>query len=174
MVSVLCLMDLYMMVYCDYVYLIGLGMDVCVLMVELYGCFIGCFKGKGGFMYFFDKLKNFMGGYGIVGVQIVMGMGVVFVEKYCGIDNVVFVFMGDGVVCQGVLYELFNMVMMWKLLVIYIIENNNYVMGIFVECMMNVIDFFKIGVFYEMFFQLVNGMLLEVVYDVVEEVVVCV
>lgn len=78
---------------------------------------------------------------------------------------------GDGVVCQGVLYEFFNMVMVWKLLVFYIVENNGYVMGIFVKWMSNVIEFYKMGLAYDMFSEVVDGMQLEVVYEVVSCVV---
>lgn len=78
---------------------------------------------------------------------------------------------GDGVVCQGVFYEFFNMVMVWKLLVFYIVENNGYVMGIFVKWMSNVIEFYKMGLAYDMFSEVVDGMNLEFVYEVVSCVV---
>jgi pyruvate dehydrogenase E1 component alpha subunit len=163
--------DLHMTAYRDHAHPIGLGTDVRVLMAELYGRTTGCSKGKGGSMHFFDKSKNFMGGHGIVGAQIPMGTGVAFAEKYKGTDNVVFVSMGDGAVRQGALHETFNMAMMWKLPVIYIIENNNYAMGTSVQRTTNVTDLSKIGASYEMPSRSVNGMSPEAVHDAIEEAV---
>jgi pyruvate dehydrogenase E1 component alpha subunit len=129
----------------------------------------GCSKGKGGSMHFFDKERNFMGGHGIVGAQIPMGTGVAFAEKYKGTDNVCFVSMGDGAVRQGALHETFNMAMIWKLPVIYIIENNNYAMGTSVERTTNVQDLSKIGLSYEMPSKSVNGMSPEAVHEAIAE-----
>jgi len=130
--------DKHMTAYRDHAHPIALGTDPRVLMAELYGRTTGCSKGKGGSMHFFDKEKNFMGGHGIVGAQIPMGTGVAFAEQYNGTENIAIVSMGDGAVRQGALHETFNMAMMWKLPVIYIIENNNYAMGTSVERTTNV------------------------------------
>lgn len=160
--------DFHMTAYRDHAHPIGLGTDVRKLMAELYGRSTGCSKGKGGSMHFFDKSKNFMGGHGIVGAQIPMGAGVAFAEKYKGTDNVVFVSMGDGAVRQGALHETFNMAMIWKLPVIFIIENNNYAMGTSVQRTTNVEDLSKIGASYEMPSQVVNGMSPESVHEAIE------
>lgn len=120
-------------------------------------------------MHFFDKSKNFMGGHGIVGAQIPMGTGVAFAEKYNETKNVAFVSMGDGAVRQGALHETFNMAMLWKLPVIFIIENNNYAMGTSVERTTNVQDLSKIGLSYEMPSKIVNGMSPEDVHNAIEE-----
>lgn len=138
-------------------------------MAELYGRKTGCSKGKGGSMHFFDKSKNFMGGHGIVGAQIAMGAGVGFAEKYKGTKNIAFVSMGDGAVRQGALHETFNMAMMWKLPVVFIIENNNYAMGTSVQRTTNVTDLSKIGLSYDMPSKVVNGMRPEDVHNAIEE-----
>ena len=161
--------DKHMSAYRDHAHPIALGTDPRVLMAELYGRKTGCSKGKGGSMHFFDKEKNFMGGHGIVGAQIAMGAGVAFAEKYMGTDNVAFVSMGDGAVRQGALHETFNMAMIWKIPVIFIIENNNYAMGTSVERTTNVTDLSKIGLSYEMPSKIVNGMRPEDVHDAIEE-----
>ena len=161
--------DSHMTAYRDHAHPLALGTDPRVLMAELYGRTTGCSKGKGGSMHFFDKERNFMGGHGIVGAQIPMGTGVAFAEKYNETDNVVFVSMGDGAVRQGALHETFNMAMMWKLPVIYIIENNNYAMGTSVERTTNVQDLSKIGLSYEMPSKSVNGMSPEAVHEAIAE-----
>jgi pyruvate dehydrogenase E1 component alpha subunit len=161
--------DSHMTAYRDHAHPLALGTDPRVLMAELYGRSTGCSKGKGGSMHFFDKERNFMGGHGIVGAQIPMGTGVAFAEKYNETDNVVFVSMGDGAVRQGSLHETFNMAMMWKLPVIYIIENNNYAMGTSVERTTNVQDLSKIGLSYEMPSKSVNGMSPEAVHEAITE-----
>lgn len=161
--------DKHMTAYRDHAHPIALGSDPRVLMAELYGRSTGCSKGKGGSMHFFDKEKNFMGGHGIVGAQIPMGTGVAFAEKYNGTQNVVFVSMGDGAVRQGALHETFNMAMMWKLPVIFIIENNNYAMGTSVTRTTNVTDLSKIGLSYDMPSKAVDGMSPEAVHEAIEE-----
>ena len=161
--------DKHMTAYRDHAHPIALGTDPRVLMAELFGRSTGCSKGKGGSMHFFDKEKNFMGGHGIVGAQIAMGPRVAFAEKYNGTENVAFVSMGDGAVRQGALHETFNMAMIWKLPVVFIIENNNYAMGTSVERTTNVTDLSKIGLSYEMPSKIVNGMRPEDVHDAIFE-----
>ena len=161
--------DKHMTAYRDHAHPIALGTNPRVLMAELYGRSTGCSKGKGGSMHFFDKSKNFMGGHGIVGAQIPMGAGVAFAEMYNGTENVAFVSMGDGAVRQGALHETFNMAMLWKIPVIFIIENNNYAMGTSVERTTNVTDLSKIGLSYEMPSKIVNGMSPEDVHNAIEE-----
>ena len=161
--------DKHMTAYRDHAHPIALGSDPRKLMAELYGRTTGYSKGKGGSMHFFDKDKNFMGGHGIVGAQIGMGAGVAFAEKYKGTDNVAFVSMGDGAVRQGMLHETFNLAMMWKLPVIFIIENNGYAMGTAVSRSTNVEDLSKIGLSYEMPSKAVDGMSPESVHEAIEE-----
>ena len=98
-------------------------------MAELYGKETGTTKGKGGSMHIFDKEHNFMGGHGIVGGQTPLGLGLAYALKYKGIKGACFCFLGDGAVNQGPFHESLNLAALWKLPVIYVIENNKYSMG---------------------------------------------
>jgi pyruvate dehydrogenase E1 component alpha subunit len=131
----------------------------------------GCSKGKGGSMHIFSKEFNFFGGHGIVGGQIPLGAGIAFADQYNGNDLVTFCYMGDGAVRQGALHEAFNMAMLWKLPVIFIIENNNYAMGTSVERTSNVHELWKVGLSYEMPSKAVDGMTCEAVHEAIEEAV---
>lgn len=155
--------------YRDHAHPIGLGMHPKIVMAELYGKTTGCSKGKGGSMHMFWKEKNLMGGHGIVGAQIPMGAGIAFADKYNGSDAVTVCSMGDGAVRQGALHETFNMAMMWKLPVIFVIENNHYAMGTSVERTTNVTDLSKIGLSYDMPSFNVDGMNCEEVHLAMEE-----
>lgn len=155
--------------YRDHAHPIAMGMDPKYVMAELYGKSTGCSKGKGGSMHMFDKSRNMMGGHGIVGAQIPMGAGIAFADKYNKTDNVTLCFMGDGAVRQGALHETFNMAMLWKLPVIFIIENNNYAMGTSVERTSNVTDLYKLGLSYDMPGEPVDGMSVESVHDAIEK-----
>ncbi|MEM8896657.1 MAG: pyruvate dehydrogenase (acetyl-transferring) E1 component subunit alpha [Bacteroidota bacterium] len=126
----------------------GISANEC--MAELYGKATGCSKGKGGSMHFFSKEKNFLGGHGIVGGQIPLGAGLAFASKYKGEERVTVCMMGDGATRQGALHEAFNLAMLWKLPVIYIIENNNYAMGTSVERTSNVTELYTLGESYDM------------------------
>lgn len=161
--------DKHITAYRDHGHPIALGTDPRILMAELYGKITGCSKGKGGSMHFFDVANGFYGGHGIVGAQIPMGAGMAFSEKYNGTDNVVVCSFGDGAARQGALHETFNMAMLWKLPVIFIIENNNYAMGTSVERTTNVLDMSKIGLSYEMPSFAVDGMRPEAVHEAIEE-----
>lgn len=92
-------------------------------------------------------VKNFYGGNGIVGVQVFLGVGIVLVCKYNGKDEVCLILYGDGVVNQGQIFEVYNMVVLWKLFCIFICENNCYGMGMFVERVVVSMDYYKRGDF---------------------------
>ena len=163
--------DLFITAYRDHGLAIAKGVSVDSCMAELYGKATGCAKGKGGSMHFFGKDVNFFGGHGIVGAQIGTGAGLAFAEQYRGTDNIVLCFFGDGAARQGMLHEVFNLSMLWKLPVVFICENNNYAMGTSVERTSNVIDIYKLADAYEMPADTIDGMSAESVHEGVSRAV---
>jgi pyruvate dehydrogenase E1 component subunit alpha len=119
--------------YRDHGHMLATGMEPKRVMAELTGRRHGYAKGKGGSMHMFSVEKNFYGGHGIVGAPAPLGTGLAFANKYRGLDRVCLTYFGEGAVNQGQVYESFNMASLWKLPVIYIIENNHYAMGTAVE-----------------------------------------
>jgi pyruvate dehydrogenase E1 component alpha subunit len=115
--------------YRDHGHMIACGMNPKNVMSELTGKHNGYSKGKGGSMHMFSKEKNFYGGHGIVGAQVPIGGGLAFANKYRNNKNLAFTYFGDGAANQGQVYETFNMSSLWKLPVIFVIENNQYAMG---------------------------------------------
>lgn len=153
--------------YRDHAHPLIIGTDPKRVMAELYGRNTGTSKGKGGSMHMFDKERNLFGGHGIVGGQIGLGAGIAFADRYNNEKRATICFMGDGAARQGILHETFNMAMVWKLPVVFIIENNQYAMGTSVERTTNVHDMSKMGASYEMPSESVDGMNPEAVHKAI-------
>jgi len=119
--------------YRDHGHMLAQGMDPKAIMAELTGRRDGSSKGKGGSMHMFSVEKAFYGGHGIVGAQVSLGTGIAFANKYRDDGKVCLTFFGDGAANQGQVYESFNMASLWKLPVIYVVENNQYAMGTSVQ-----------------------------------------
>ncbi|MBX4336214.1 pyruvate dehydrogenase (acetyl-transferring) E1 component subunit alpha [Bartonella raoultii] len=144
--------------YRDHGHMLAVGMSPRGVMAELTGRQGGFSKGKGGSMHMFSKEKNFYGGHGIVGAQVPIGSGLAFSNRYLGNDNVTLVYFGDGAANQGQVYESFNMASLWKLPVVYIIENNQYAMGTSVARASAETDFSRRGLSFEIPGIVVDGM----------------
>jgi pyruvate dehydrogenase E1 component alpha subunit len=132
--------------YRDHGHMLAMDLSPRGVMAELTGRRGGLSRGKGGSMHMFSKEKHFYGGHGIVGAQVSLGTGLAFANKYRGNKNVSLTFFGDGAANQGQVYESFNMASLWKLPVIYVIENNRYAMGTAVHRSSAETDFSQRGV----------------------------
>ena len=144
--------------YRDHGHMLACGMDANGVMAELTGRRGGYSKGKGGSMHMFSREKHFYGGHGIVGAQVSLGTGLAFANRYRENDNVSVAYFGDGASNQGQVYESFNMAELWKLPVIYVIENNRYAMGTSVVRSSAQTDFSKRGVSFNIPGEQVDGM----------------
>src|SRR5580692_9261382 len=144
--------------YRDHGHMLACGMDPKGVMAELTGRRGGYSKGKGGSMHMFSLEKNFFGGHGIVGAQVPIGTGLAFANKYRGNKSVSLTYFGDGASNQGQVYESFNMAELWKLPVVYVIENNRYAMGTSVARSSAQTDFSKRGISFNIPGEQVDGM----------------
>ncbi|HEX8165697.1 MAG TPA: pyruvate dehydrogenase (acetyl-transferring) E1 component subunit alpha [Beijerinckiaceae bacterium] len=151
--------------YRDHGHMLVCGMDPKGVMAELTGRRGGYSKGKGGSMHMFSKEKAFYGGHGIVGAQVSLGTGLGFANWYREDGRVSMTYFGDGAANQGQVYESFNMAELWKLPVVYVIENNRYAMGTSVSRASAQTDFSKRGVSFNIPGEQVDGMDVRAVRD---------
>ena len=131
--------------YRDHGHTLAVGMDPKRVMAELTGRRGGCSKGKGGSMHMFAPEKHFYGGHGIVGACVPLGAGLAFANLYRGNGNVCLCYFGDGAANQGQVYETFNMAQLWRLPIVFVIENNKYAMGTSIERSSSTTDLFQRG-----------------------------
>ena len=144
--------------YRDHGIALALGMSSNECMAELFGRIDGCSKGKGGSMHFFSKEKRMFGGHGIVGAHLPVATGIAFSHQYKNDGGVCICYLGDGAVWQGAFHEALNLASLYKLPIVYVIENNHYAMGTAVDRAAAETDLFKQGVSYAMDGALVDGM----------------
>jgi pyruvate dehydrogenase E1 component alpha subunit len=144
--------------YRDHGHMLACGMDPRGVMAELTGRSHGLSKGKGGSMHMFSVEKGFYGGHGIVGAQVPLGTGLAFANRYRGNGNIAVTYFGDGAANQGQVYESFNMAELWKLPVIYVIENNRYAMGTAITRASAQIDLSKRGLSFNIPGEQIDGM----------------
>jgi pyruvate dehydrogenase E1 component alpha subunit len=143
--------------YRDHGQALARGMTARTIMAELFGRSDGCSKGKGGSMHLFDREKNFLGGHGIVGGHLPIATGVAFAIKYRGGDQVCVCFFGEAAVNNGAFHEALNMAALWRLPVIYVIENNRYGMGTALERASAINDIAERACSYDMPNEVVDG-----------------
>lgn len=144
--------------YRDHGHMLAAGMSANGVMAELTGRRDGYSKGKGGSMHMFSIEKAFYGGHGIVGAQVSLGTGLAFANKYRKDGKVCLTYFGDGAANQGQVYESFNMASLWKLPVVYIVENNQYAMGTAIQRSSSETHLYKRGVSFNIPGEEVDGM----------------
>ncbi len=144
--------------YRDHGHMLAYGIDPKVIMAELTGRAAGISKGKGGSMHMFSVEHNFYGGHGIVGAQVALGTGLAFAHRYREDGGVCMAYFGDGAANQGQVYESFNMAALWKLPIVFVIENNGYAMGTAVRRSSAETEFYRRGTAFRIPGMDVNGM----------------
>ena len=144
--------------YRDHGHMLAYGIDPKIIMAELTGRQAGISKGKGGSMHMFSTEHAFYGGHGIVGAQVPLGAGLAFAHKYRDDGGICMAYFGDGAANQGQVYETFNMASLWKLPIVFVIENNQYAMGTSVKRSSAETEFYRRGTAFRIPGMKVNGM----------------
>jgi pyruvate dehydrogenase E1 component alpha subunit len=144
--------------YRDHGHLLAYGIDPNVIMAELTGREAGISRGKGGSMHMFSTEHAFYGGHGIVGAQVPLGGGLAFAHKYRGDGGLCLAYFGDGAANQGQVYDTFNMASLWRLPIVFAIENNQYAMGTSVKRSSAETEFYRRGTAFRIPGIEVNGM----------------
>ncbi|MEF3367763.1 pyruvate dehydrogenase (acetyl-transferring) E1 component subunit alpha [Methylocystis sp. 9N] len=155
--------------YRDHGHMLASGMEAKRVMAELAGKRGGYSKGKGGSMHMFSREANFFGGHGIVGAPAPIGAGIGFADAYRGDGKVSVTFFGEGAANQGQVYETFNMAALWKLPVVFVVENNRYAMGTEIHRASAQIDFSKRGAAFAIPGKQIDGMDVRAVKAAAEE-----
>ncbi len=164
--------DQFISAYRDHGHILAMGGEPNAVMAELFGKATGVSRGKGGSMHLFDVEKGYYGGHGIVAGQVPGATGMAFAAKYRKEDKVILCSMGEGTVHQGAFHESLNLAKLWRLPVIYMIENNRYGMGTPLERASAVWDLSEKACSYDMARATVDGMDVLAVHDVVAEAIV--
>lgn len=122
--------------YRDHVHALSCGVPAREVMAELFGKATGCSKGRGGSMHLFSKKHRLLGGFAFIGEGIPVATGAAFQTKYrresmgdASADQVTAAFFGDGTSNNGQFFECLNMAALWKLPIIYVVENNKWAIG---------------------------------------------
>jgi pyruvate dehydrogenase E1 component subunit alpha len=157
--------DQFITAYRDHGHTLAVGMDPKRVMAELTGRRGGCSKGKGGSMHMFAPEHHFYGGHGIVGACVPLAAGLAYANTYRGNDHVCLCFFGDGAANQGQVYETFNMAELWRLPIVFIIENNKYAMGTSIERSSSTTDLYQRGLSFDIPGEHVDGMDVRAVRD---------
>lgn len=144
--------------YRDHGHMLAYGIDPNIIMAELTGREAGISRGKGGSMHMFSTEHAFYGGHGIVGAQVPLGAGLAFAHKYRNDGGICVAYFGDGAANQGQVYETFNMASLWKLPILFVIENNQYAMGTSVSRSSAETHFYRRGTAFRIPGMVVNGM----------------
>ena len=144
--------------YRDHGHMLAYGIDPNVIMAELTGRQAGISKGKGGSMHMFSTEHKFYGGHGIVGAQVALGGGLALAHKHRKDGGICLAYFGDGAANQGQVYETFNMAALWKLPIVFVIENNGYAMGTAVKRSSAETEFYRRGTAFQIPGMDVDGM----------------
>ncbi|WP_202391945.1 pyruvate dehydrogenase (acetyl-transferring) E1 component subunit alpha [Qipengyuania vulgaris] len=144
--------------YRDHGHMLAYGIDPKVIMAELTGREAGISKGKGGSMHMFSTEHKFYGGHGIVGAQVALGGGLALAHQYNEDGGLCLAYFGDGAANQGQVYETFNMASLWKLPIVFVVENNQYAMGTAVGRSSAETEFYRRGTAFRIPGMKVNGM----------------